>query len=189
MPVVINRWHLKQAACAFKQGGTIAYPTESVYGLGCDPENPEAVHELLAIKNRPADMGLILIAAELQQLQPYLSTMNRQILDRMVATWPGPVTWLVPARPEVPEWIRGAHDTVAVRITAHPVAAALCAMIDTPLVSTSANIHGGVVARNMMQVRRIFGDAIAYILPGHIGGLKNPTEIRDALTNKVIRPV
>jgi len=133
-------------------------------------------------------MGLILIAAELRQLQPYMATLNKAILGRMSATWPGPVTWLVPARPDVPEWIRGSYDTVAVRITAHPLAAALCATIDNALVSTSANLHGGVAARNVLQVRRIFGDSITYILPGQVGESKNPTEIRDALTNRIIRP-
>ena len=159
-----------------------------MYGLGCDPETPAAVFELLALKNRPVSMGLILIAAKLQQLQPYMAPLSKAIIGRMSTTWPGPVTWLVPARPDVPAWIRGTHDTVAVRITAHPLAAALCAMIDTPLISTSANLHRGVAARNMLQVRRIFGNNVTYILPGQVGESRNPTEIRDALTNKVIRP-
>lgn len=168
-------------------GGIIAYPTESVYGLGCDPENTSAVLELLAIKNRPLAMGFILIAADLHQLLPYMGKVNKTILDRLRASWPGPVTWLVPAHPRVPVWIRGEHDSVAVRITAHPQVASLCNMIDSALVSTSANIHGHAAARNMLQVRQQFDDSLDYILPGRVGGKKRPTEIRDALTNKIIR--
>ena len=170
-----------------RNGGIIAYPTESVFGLGCDPENASAVLELLTIKNRPLAMGLILIAAELHQLQPYMAKVNKTILDRLRASWPGPVTWLVPAHPRVPAWIRGEHNSVAMRITAHPQAASLCNMIDSALVSTSANFHGHRAARNMLQVRQTFDDSLDYILSGRVGGKKRPTEIRDALTDKIIR--
>ena len=180
---------MKYAARVIRQGGIIAYPTESVYGLGCDPENFSAVLELLNIKNRPVAMGFILIAADLQHLQPYMATLSKSTLNRIRATWLGPMTWLVPAHPHVPVWIRGKHASVAVRITAHPIAAALCTMIDGALISTSANIHGRTTARTALQAHRIFGSAIDYVLPGHVGNLPKPTEIRDALTNKIIRPV
>lgn len=180
---------MKCAARVIRQGGIIAYPTESVYGLGCDPDNTSAVLGLLDIKNRPLAMGFILIAADLQHLMPYMATLNNTTLNRIRAVWPGPTTWLVPAHPHVPAWIRGKHDSIAVRITAHPMAAALCTMVDGALISTSANIHGRTTARTTLQVHRIFGSTIDYILPGHVGGLAKPTEIRDALTNKIIRPV
>jgi len=178
---------LKCAARIIRQGGIIAYPTESVYGLGCDPENPTAVLKILAIKNRPVTKGLILIAADLQQLQPYMATLQKPVLKRIRKTWPGPVTWLVPASPHVPVWLRGAHDSIAVRITAHPLAAALCTMIDGALVSTSANIHHQTAARTTLRVHQIFDSMIDYIVPGYVGRLTKATEIRDALTNKVIR--
>nr|MDQ2696242.1 Sua5/YciO/YrdC/YwlC family protein [Pseudomonadota bacterium] len=116
---------LRQAARILRQGGVIAYPTEAVYGLGCDPRNRRAVQRLLEIKRRPPAKGLILIAADLAQLEPFIDPLppdRRRLLD---AAWPGPVTWLVPAR-RAPVWLRGNHPTLAVRVTAHPLAAALC---------------------------------------------------------------
>lgn len=184
---MVNRWHLKCAARVVRQGGVVAYPTESVYGLGCDPANFSAVMKLLAVKNRPVEKGLILIAADFHQIQPYMAALDKSILDRMMETWPGPVTWLVPAHPHVPSWLRGEHSSIAVRITAHPLAAALCTMLDDALVSTSANIHRQAVARTALRVRSIFASTIDYILPGQIGRSTKPTEIRDALTNKIVR--
>jgi len=178
---------LKCAARIIRQGGIIAYPTESVYGLGCAPDNTSAVIELLAIKDRPVEKGLILIAADLQHLQPYMATLEKSVVNHISKSWPGPVTWLVPAHPYVPVWLRGDHDSIAVRITAHPVAAALCTIIDGALVSTSANIHRQAAARTSLRVHRIFGSTIDYILHGNVGCLTKPTEIRDALTNKVVR--
>jgi len=184
----MNRWHLKCAARVIHHGGIVAYPTESVYGLGCDPDNSLAVLELLAIKDRPIEKGLILIAADIQHLQPYMAKLDKSVSDHMRKTWPGPVTWLVPAHPRVPVWLRGKHDTIAVRIPAHPITAALCATFNGALVSTSANYHGHPPARNALRVYKIFGTVIDYILAGNVGKLRKPTEIRDALTNTVIRP-
>ena len=109
-------WHLRQAARALRHGGIIAYPTEAVYGLGCDPLNAAAVLRLLTLKNRPMDKGLILIASDFQQLIPFVRTPDADIMRRINATWPGPVTWLLPAKAETPAWLCGAHDTLAVRV-------------------------------------------------------------------------
>ena len=159
-----------------------------MYGLGCDPNNISAILDLLSIKKRPVAKGLILIAADFRHLQPYITRLDKAILDRMQKTWPGPVTWLIPAHPNVPAWLCGEHGTIAVRITAHPLAAALCATIDGALVSTSANYHRQPAARTALQVHQTFGARIDYILTGGVGGLRRPTEIRDVLTNQVIRP-
>ena len=94
---------------------------------------------------------------------------------------------LLPARPEVPRWLRGEHDTLAVRVTAHPLAAALCDAFGGPIVSTSANLAGHEPARSALRVQCELGSGVDYILHGPLGELAQPTEIRDAKTGRVIR--
>jgi len=180
-------WRIRQAAAIVRQGGLIAYPTEGVYGLGCDPLKPEAVLRLLALKNRPPHKGLILIAAETEQLQPYLGPVSARCWQRILRSWPGPVTWLLPAGEHTPGWLCGAHATLAVRVTAHPLAAALCHRLGGALVSTSANLSGHPMARNALQVRRQFPRGIDYILTGRVGPETQPSEIRDAHSGRIVR--
>lgn len=180
-------WRLRQAARTIHLGGLIAYPTEAVYGLGCDPLNPEAVFRLLDLKQRPAEKGLILIAANFKQLRPFIAPLDATAHATLAADWPGPVTWLLPARPETPHWLRGDHGTLAVRVTAHPVAAALCRATGQALVSTSANLTGRRPATHTLQIRRQFGDQLDFLLTGPLGGEKRPTPIRDLTTKKLIR--
>lgn len=165
----------------------VAYPTEAVYGLGCDPLNEAAFARLLALKQRPGDKGVILIAAEEGQLRPYLGDLPEPMLQRLRQTWPGPVTWIVPAAPGVPAWLTGGRDTIAVRVTAHSMAAALCRAFGGALVSTSANRSGEEPARSAEEVRRQFGNRLDDILVGPLGGLERPTRICDARTGATIR--
>ena len=180
-------WQLRHARRVLRGGGVIAYPTEAVYGLGCDPLDPHAVERLLALKERPVDKGLILVAARFDQLTPFLRPLTADIRQRVEPTWPGPVTWLLPAAPNTPWWLTGAHDSLAVRVTAHPGTAALCKAFGGPLVSTSATLAGHPPARTALTVRRVFGDAVDYILPGELGDAKRPSEIRDAVSGHVLR--
>ena len=175
------------AARAVRAGGLIAYPTEAVYGLGCNPRHERTVKRLLALKRRSASKGLILIAADFAQLEPFLQPLSPPDRVRLEATWPGPQTWLIPARPGVPRWLRGRHDTLAVRVTAHPLAAALCRSCGHPLVSTSANISARPPARSALAVRRQFGQDLDYVLPGPTGGAAKPTAIQDLRTGQVWR--
>jgi L-threonylcarbamoyladenylate synthase len=179
---------INEAVRILQQGGVIAYPTEAVYGLGCDPDNDQAVEKLLAIKQRSRDKGLILIAADFQQLRPYLAEINSSLKAKILVTWPGPVTWLWPANPAVSSLLRGKHDSIAVRVTAHPLAAALCREFGGPLVSTSANLSGKPPTRSADEVRNQLGDQLDFVLEGEIGGLSKPSLIRDALTGEIIRP-
>ena len=170
-----------------RRGGVVAYPTEAVFGLGCDPLNKTAVHHLLALKQRPVSKGLILIAAEFSQLQHYVVELSPEQRLKLKLSWPGAVTWLIPARPQTPRWLRGNHAALAVRVTAHPVAAALCRLFGGPIVSTSANIAGRPPARNPLQVHlRCPGTDL--ILHGATSGLERPTPIQDAITGEAIRP-
>ena len=184
----MRRWPLKQAARAVEAGGIIAYPTEGVYGLGCDPANATAVLQLLRLKRRPLAKGLILIAADLDQLLPYIAEPTVEQLQHIGSSWPGPVTWLLPARPSTPAWLTGAHETLAVRVTRHPIAAALCRACNGALVSTSANRHGLNPARTALQVRRQFPHELATIVHGTTTQPGGPTAIRDASTGVTIRP-
>lgn len=181
-------WHIKQAARVIRHGGIVAYPTEAVYGLGCDPLRLETVARLLALKDRPASKGLILIAASWHQLEPFLLPLDAPTRKRVDATWPGPVTWLLPVREEVPYLLRGDHDTLAVRITAHPLAAALCRATNSALVSTSANRARHAPASSSLRVRAALAGTLDYIVSGPTSGHHRPTEIRDGRTGAIVRP-
>lgn len=178
---------IRRAAAIIRAGGVIAYPTEAVWGLGCDPLNAAAVARILAIKQRPASMGLILIAADISQLRPWVEPIPDEVAARMAPTWPGPVTWILPAQAWVPDWLHGGRGSLAVRVTAHPQSAALCAETGTAIVSTSANRSGGPPARTSIQARRWFGGQVDFILGGATGGRDRPSEIRDAASGRSIR--
>lgn len=179
---------IRKAARTLRAGGVIAYPTEAVFGLGCNPRDTRALKRLLRLKRRHAAKGLILIASELRQLRPYLSRVEPDILERVLATWPGPVTWLMPAAPGVPWLLRGRHRNLAVRVTAHPVAKALCHAAGTAIVSTSANISGSAPARSASEVVSRVGGGLDYILDGPVNRRSSPTRICDARTGRVLRP-
>ncbi|HEX6834071.1 MAG TPA: L-threonylcarbamoyladenylate synthase [Rudaea sp.] len=175
------------AAAALRSGGVIAYPTEAVYGLGCDPGNRDAVARLFALKQRPSDVGVLLIAADIAQIEPFLGAVPPEAFARARATWPGPHTWIFPRSATTPDWIAGAHQGIALRVTAHPIAAAICRAFGGAIVSTSANRHGQPPARSAAEVRAAFDDELACIVDGATGGLERPTPIRDAMTGDVLR--
>ncbi len=178
---------LQQAATVLHQGGLIAYPTEAVYGLGCDPFNRNAVERLCALKQRSLKQGLLLIAANFAQVERLIAPLPQAALDRAKATWPGPHTWVFPRSAEVPDWISGEHSGIALRVSAHPIAVALCEQFGGALVSTSANRHGTPPALSAAEVAAGFGNSINLIVEGALGGLGQPTPIRDALSGAVIR--
>lgn len=183
----LSGWKQRCAYQHLRDGGLVVYPTEGVYGLGCDPDNPDAVARLLRLKRRPAHKGLILIAASEAQLTGYARFDGTEMRDRVMATWPGPVTWVLPAGERLPVWISGEHDSVAVRLTSHPLAADLCRAAGKPLVSTSANLAGQTPARSALQARvRLPLDEVM-IIPGNLGGLSQPTPIYDAQSGMQLR--
>ncbi len=183
----MNAWHLRSAVRTLRAGGVVAYPTEAVYGLGCDPFNRQAALRLLAIKGRAIDKGLILIAASHDQLTPLLLPQSAETMAPVLASWPGPTTWLLPADPRVPIWLSGGSGCVAVRVTAHSLAASLCERFRGPLVSTSANLSGRPPARTPLRARRALGNRVDYFLIGPTGGAARPTEIRDARDGRLLR--
>ncbi len=179
---------LAAAVAAIRAGDIIAYPTAGVWGLGCDPANKDAVHRLEDLKQRPVEKGLILLAADEAQLSPWIAPLNPALAERLHATWPGPVTWIVPCRNDCPDWLTGGRDTLAVRVTAHPPARALCAAVGMALTSTSANPSGRMPLTTSAAIRKAFGPSLGAILDGPLGTLNGPTEIRDARTGHILRP-
>ncbi len=177
-----------EAARRLREGELIAYPTEAVWGIGCDPFNREAVHRLLRLKRRPVDKGLLLVAAGMEQVGKLLAHLTAGETARLRDSWPGHITWLVPDPDrQYPEWIRGEHPAVAIRVSDHPVVRELCMAFGGPIVSTSANLAGEPEFRSREEVRRQFGADIACIVEGELGGHGEPSEIRDLATGVRIR--
>jgi len=179
---------LSLAIAALKQGKLVAYPTEAVFGLGCDPLQPSAVQALLTLKKRNPNKGLILIAHQFDALLPYidLSNIPESNLAEIISTWPGPYTWVFPSNPQVSNKLTGIFASLAVRVTAHPIANALCEQFGGPIVSTSANPEGLVPAKTEAEVNAYFPASLV-IVDGALGNLAQPTQIKDALTLTVIR--
>lgn len=178
-----------QLACQnLKQGNVIAYPTEAVWGLGCDPYNEAAVSKILSLKGRPVHKGLILIGGSTDQFEPLLCQLSTAQRELLSSSWPGHITWLVPD-PErlIPQWIKGSHQSVAIRVSEHPVVQELCAEFAGPIVSTSANEAGEVEIRSRLIIEDKFADKIAYIVDGELGQAAKPSEMRDLLSGKTIR--
>lgn len=176
------------AARQMRLGGVVAYPTEAVWGLGCNPFDEMAVMRLLELKDRPIEKGVILLAAHIRMFEPLLAPLNDLQRQRLKNAWPGPYTWLVPHHSLVPPWISGRFTSVALRVTDHPVAAGLSRAFGGPIVSTSCNPAGLAPARTIDQVRRYFGNQLDAITSGQVGARASPSEIRDLLTGEIVRP-
>lgn len=182
-----THWAVGKACRIIENGGVIAYPTETVYGLGADPLDLDAVRRILDIKNRAWEKGLILLASNIEQLLPYIIPVDEIKMRDIQATWPGPFTWVFEASPLVPAWVRGKHTSIAVRVTPHPWAHALCERFGRPIISTSANPSGFAATQNRVLIEKWFHGHIDYVLPGDPGPYTKPSEIRDARSGKVLR--
>lgn len=179
-------WKIAPTLRALTAGGVIAYPTEAVYGLGCLPE-AGPVHRLLAMKRRSPRKGLILVGAHPGQFRQYIDFSDSRVdWQQVLSSWPGPVTWLLPARTAIPRWLRGDHPALAVRVSAHPAVQALCRRAGA-IISTSANPAAQAPARDASRVRAYFGRELDALLVSPLAGQLRPTEIRDGLSGIVVR--
>ena len=183
----LSPWRLRLVNRLLRGGGVIAYPTETVYGLGCDPLNAAAIMTILTLKQRDIGKGLILIGSDIAHLAPYVAPDQQRLLPLLERKQATPTTWLVPAHPDTPRWITGDRASIALRMTRHPIAARLCRDLGGALVSTSANPGGRPPARSALQVRRYFSDTLDYIVTGDSGLSGTPSEIRDAASGAIIR--
>jgi len=181
--------NITQAVSALQAGRVVAYPTEAVYGLGCDPMNEQAVADIWKLKQRPDGMGLIVVGSSWQQLVPYMSLLDEQHHAKLVSSWPDALTWIVPAAENTPHWLTGGRDTIALRWTLHPDVCALCDAFGGAIVSTSANLHGQppCVSADCVALAFAAQEAFAGVLQGELGGNPKPTPIRDLMTGAWIR--
>ena len=178
---------IQESVTLLKNGGLIAYPTEAVFGLGCLPDKTDTINRLLKLKQRSKEKGLILLASDLSQLELYLCPVEQSIIDKIQSSWPGPNTWILPTPSQTSTLIKGNFETIAVRISAHPVVQALCRQCQSPIISTSANITGESMSYTASDVQKHFDNKLDYILDAPLGDSKKPTVIRDALTDQIIR--
>lgn len=176
----------QQAAEQVRDGGVVAYPTEAVYGLGCDPWQENAVQKILDLKHRPRNKGLIVLASSWQACKQHVKALPNDRLQTVLESWPGPCTWLLPNK-DFPPWITGQHNSVAIRVTAHPVAAKLCELAGGLLVSTSANHTHQAPLTTAKAVEQQWPNLLDAIIHAPTGTLKEPTTIRDAISGNKIR--
>jgi len=180
---------LSLAITRLKQGRVIAYPTEAVYGLGCDPMCQDAVQTLVDFKRRPINKGLILVAGDFELLAPFVDVVKipDDMWKKINQSWPGPYTWVLPKSTHCPPWVSGDFDSVAVRVSDHPIVKQLTAQFKQPIVSTSANLAGLAPALNAQQVTSMFGDSLGEIVDAPLGEQRQPSQILDAMTGKRFR--
>lgn len=176
----------RSLAAHLRRGGLIAYPTESCYGLGCDPRNRRAVQRILTLKRRPQHKGLILIASACHQVARYILPLTAAEQQRLKDDGALAITCLMPTKPSCPRWLRGNHDTLAVRLTAHPYARQLCRSVGSALVSTSANRSGMRPAKTYAECQRLFGRQV-WVLRGKVGARKKPSVIRAWADGRILR--
>lgn len=180
-------FRLRLAIDALADGGVVACPAEAVWGLSCDPWDVAAVDRVLMLKQRPEHKGLILVAGDVVQIAPFLQPLAPALQRKVMLSWPGPNTWLLPHRNLLPTLVTGEHDAVAIRVTAHPALAALCCAWGGPLVSTSANKAGRQAPRDLFQVRRYFPAGLDAVVPGTVNRAARPSVIRDVHSDRVLR--
>ncbi|MDF0535374.1 threonylcarbamoyl-AMP synthase [Shewanella yunxiaonensis] len=170
-------------------GGVIAYPTEAVYGLGCDPDNEAAVQRILEIKQRPWQKGLIMVASNFAQLRPYIdeAQLTEAQLASAFAKWPGPFTFIMPVRASLSPFVRGQFDTCAVRVSAHPLVRELCDLVNKPIISTSANLAGEPPAVTAEAILQTFDGKLDALVIGQLGEQRQPSTIIDIRSGKVLR--
>ena len=183
---------ISEAAQCLQQGQVLAYPTEAVWGLGCDPFNQQAFQHILELKQRPVEKGVILLAGHLDQVEHLLQSLTADIRQQVISSWSNrssterATTWLLPADQHIPVWIKGQHPLVAVRVTTHPLCVDLCQAFGGFIVSTSANPTGLAPAHSMQEAQHYFGATLNY-LEGHLGLSQQPSRILNALTGEVVR--
>ena len=170
----------------FLQDKVFAYPTEGVWGLGCNPFSEKAVNKLINLKKRPKNKGIIVLAGSLQQLLPFTQHLSEKLKKRMNSKWPGPHTWLVPSSPDIPKWLLGPTGLVALRWSNHKTVIELTESLEMPICSSSANISGQAPAKNLEEIRTFFGNKVL-IIEGELGALKKPTPVQNLESKEWLR--
>ncbi|KGJ96720.1 L-threonylcarbamoyladenylate synthase [Colwellia psychrerythraea] len=190
MSGITQKSMIEAAAQTFAQGGIIAYPTEAVFGLGCDPDNTSAIERLLSLKQRSPDKGFILLASNYSQLQPYIdeAAISEQQKVQILSRWPGAITQVLPINNNISPLLSGVYKTIAVRITQHPDVIALCRKTGKAIISTSANLSGQSAATTWQNVVMQFPTQLDYLIKTNTLGNNSPSTIIDGITSKILRP-
>ena len=164
--------------------GIIAHPTDTVYGLACLANNPNAIKELIDLKKRDLDKGFILLASDVDYVLPYIDTnLDVNLINKLGQLTRVPTTYLVPKSASTSSLISGSSDLVAVRITSDPLVRYFCENTGSALISTSANLQGQKVASNMAELKAYFNQALSYALPPNEYN-SEPSIIIDLVTGK-----
>ncbi|MEQ1776535.1 MAG: L-threonylcarbamoyladenylate synthase, partial [Burkholderiales bacterium] len=166
MSVEVADTNITRAVATLRAGGLVAFPTETVYGLGADASNPDAIKKVFAAKGRPHDHPLIVHVASSSQLTEWARDIPSAAHTLAKKFWPGPLTLILKRAPGVSDLVTGGQDTVAIRVPSHPVAQALLQAFGGGVVGPSANRFGRVSATTADHVRQEFGDAVDCILDG-----------------------
>lgn len=180
---------ISQETLALQSGELIVYPTEAVWGIGCDPTNETAIQKLLKAKQRPLEKGVIIIASEYQQIKPFIKEddISTEQKEKIMASWPGPYTWLLPASEQVSAMLTGGSELIAVRVTTHPTVRRICNEFNGPIISTSANKTGQPTPEQLLEIKTIFAEQVKVYVDEPLGGNSKPSKIINGLTGQVIR--
>lgn len=176
---------IRLAAQIVRNGGVIAYPTDTVYGLGCDPYNIDAVEKINAIKQRPANKHFILLASSIEQIRPLIQLKKAQ--EKLITDTDSPTSWVVDAAPYAPGWLVDDNNSLTVRISSHENIVHLCRILAHPLISTSANISGKKPADNAIKLHQYFHNKVDKILISNTKQPGKPSKIIRLCDNHIIR--
>ncbi len=168
-------------------GGLLIYPTEGVYGIGCDPHNSEAINKLINLKKRNPNKGIILIASDFAMFEAFIKPLSNEILEQISKYKSDPVSWIVPATEHCPGPLTGNRSTLAIRVSSHPFVQSLCKQLGHAITSTSANVSGQNPINNAKELNKAFGFAVDYIVPLPVGSLGKPTPLFDAISGQQLR--
>ncbi len=167
--------------------GVIAHPTDTIYGLGCLAKNPSAIQTIINLKKRDIKKGFILLASDISFLMPYIdSNMSSELFQKLAMPTDTPTTYLVPKSDELSPLLAGDNELLAVRITSDPLITYFCENTGSALISTSANVQGRKVAKTTLELKRYFGNGLAFELPPNMYN-SVPSKIINLMTGKQLR--
>ena len=187
---MVSQPEIDGAVAALRGGGVVAFPTETVYGLGADAANAAAVASVFRLKGRPADHPLIVHIGELAQLRDWAAQVPPVAMQLAARFWPGPLTLILPKAAHVDATVTGGQDSIGIRIPAHPVAQRLLAAFGGGIAAPSANRYGRLSATRAAHVREEFGAAVPIVLDGGEATIGIESTIISCLGNvaRLLRP-
>ena len=168
-----------------RRGGIIAYPTESCFGLGCDPKNKKEINKIIKLKKRSLNKNFILIGSSLKHFDSFTNSFNDVTKKKLFSKWPGPHTWVIKANHRCPNWLKS-NSKLALRIPSFSSCQALINSIDMAITSSSLNLSGKIPLRNYRDAYKFLPDKVK-LIKGRIGNNRNPSVIQDFKTKYIIR--